>query len=389
MLTQWIIKKSAIGSDKKSRQKYGYLSGIVGVVVNIILFVSKLSIGLFTGSISILADAFNNLSDVGSSIVTIIGFKIADKPADRDHPFGHGRGEYIAGLVVSIMVIIVGLEFVKTSFQRVLNPVKLEFNLVSLIIILLSVLAKLWLGNFYRQLGKHISSGTLRASSFDSFSDVVITICVTIPLITSKFTSVPVDGYIGLAVSAFILYEGYSLIKDTVNPLLGEAPDPKLVREIINQMMSYDNIIGVHDLVIHSYGAGRYMASVHAEIPSNIPIMDAHEIIDKAENDISKKLDIGLVIHMDPINIDNNEINKTRIEIEEILNNFPEVRTIHDFRIVGKENNKNIIFDAVISNSVSHSDIPELLEDIKSAVRKKYPSYNLVIECDRDYTQQY
>ena len=386
MLAQWLVKKTANDSVKNKRQKIGYLGGIVGIVVNSILFASKLAIGMFLNSVSILADAFNNLSDLGSCLVTIIGFKIADKPADKDHPFGHGRGEYIAGLIVSFMVILVGLEFTKTSINRITNPVKIEFSLISFIILIISIIAKAWLGNFNKYLSKEISSGTLNANSFDSFADVITTSCVASSLVISKYTDIPIDGYIGLLVSIFVLYEGYSLIKETISPLLGEAPEPELVKSIVNAVMSYENIIGVHDLIIHSYGTGKYMATIHAEVPSSIPVMDAHEIIDKAEREISEKFDIILVIHMDPINIDDEEINKTRIKIEEILKSFPAVRSIHDFRIVGKEPNKNILFDIVVSRDVSHDDLPSLVAEIKNTVHKKYPSYNLVIECDRDYT---
>ncbi|HAZ36338.1 MAG TPA: cation transporter [Clostridiaceae bacterium] len=386
MLAQWLVKKTANDSVKNKRQKIGYLGGIVGIVVNSILFASKLAIGMFLNSVSILADAFNNLSDLGSCLVTIIGFKIADKPADKDHPFGHGRGEYIAGLIVSFMVILVGLEFTKTSINRITNPVKIEFSLISFIILIISIIAKAWLGYFNKYLSKEISSGTLNANSFDSFADVITTSCVASSLVISKYTDIPIDGYIGLLVSIFVLYEGYSLIKETISPLLGEAPEPELVKSIVNAVMSYENIIGVHDLIIHSYGTGKYMATIHAEVPSSIPVMDAHEIIDKAEREISEKFDIILVIHMDPINIDDEEINKTRIKIEEILKSFPAVRSIHDFRIVGKEPNKNILFDIVVSRDVSHDDLPSLVAEIKNTVHKKYPSYNLVIECDRDYT---
>lgn len=386
MLAQWLVKKTANDSVKNKRQKIGYLGGIVGAVINLALFASKFAIGIFLNSVSILADAFNNLSDLGSCLVTIIGFKIADKPADKDHPFGHGRGEYIAGLIVSFMVILVGLEFTKTSINRITNPVKIEFSLVSFIVLIISIIAKAWLGNFNKYLSKEISSGTLNASSFDSFADVITTSCVASSLIISKYTDIPIDGYIGLLVSIFVLYEGYSLIKETISPLLGEAPEPELVKSIVNAVMSYENIIGAHDLIIHSYGSGKYMATIHAEVPSSIPVMDAHEIIDKAEREISEKFDIILVIHMDPINIDDNEINRTRIKIEEILKNFPEVRTIHDFRIVGKEPNKNILFDIVVSRDIPHDKLPSLVAEIKNAVHRKYPSYNLVIECDRDYT---
>jgi cation diffusion facilitator family transporter len=387
MLTQWLVKRFIPENSKNIRQRYGYLGGIVGIVVNVILFGIKLSIGLVLNSIAIMADAFNNLSDVGSSVVTIVGFKIADKPADKDHPFGHGRGEYIAGLIVSFMVLLVGFEFAKSSFDRIRHPEPLSFDIVSFIILLISIGGKLWLGNFNRYLGKQISSGTLAASSFDSFSDVIITSCVALSLLISKFTTFPIDGYIGLVVSGFILFAGFNLTKETISPLLGEAPDNELVKAIIKETLSYKPIIGVHDLIVHSYGANKYIASIHAEIPANIPVMEAHEVIDMAENKISKKLGILLIIHMDPVNVNDEEINTTRRQIMEILKFIPEVISIHDFRIIGENERKNILFDAVISNIVPPENEDELKERIMSAIKKKYPDYNLIIGLDRDYTQ--
>lgn len=387
MLTQLLIKKFIPESGKNNRQRYGYLGGIVGIVVNIVLFGAKLFIGLAVNSIAIMADAFNNLTDVGSSIVTIVGFKIADKPADKDHPFGHGRGEYIAGLIVSFMVLMVGFEFVQSSFDRIRNPEPLIFDLISFIVLLISICAKAWLGTFNKHLGKAISSGALNASSFDSFSDVIITSCVALSLLISKFTQYPIDGYIGLIVSGFILFAGYKLVKETISPLLGEAPDPELVKSIVKETVSYKNIIGAHDLIIHSYGANKTIASIHAEIPSNIPIMEAHEIIDKAENQISKKLGIHLIIHMDPVNINDAEVNETRKEILKAIKEIPEVISIHDFRIVGENDYKNILFDVVISNEVHSSYEKELKDRIKDLIKESHPEYNLIIGIDRDYTQ--
>jgi cation diffusion facilitator family transporter len=387
MLTQLLIKKFIPESGKNNRQKYGFLGGIVGVTVNIILFAAKLIIGLTVNSIAIMADAFNNLTDVGSSVVTIVGFKIADKPADKDHPFGHGRGEYIAGLIVSFMVLMVGFEFVQSSIARIRNPEPLTFDLISFMVLLISIGAKAWLGVFNKHLGKTISSGTLNASSLDSFSDVIITSCVALSLLISRFTQYPIDGYIGLVVSGFILFAGYNLVKETISPLLGEAPDPNLVKSIIKEAVSYKNIIGAHDLIVHSYGANKTIASIHAEIPSNIPIMEAHEIIDKAENQISKKLGIHLIIHMDPVNINDAEVNETRKEILKAISEIPEIISMHDFRIVGESEYKNILFDVVISNEVHPSYEKELKNKLKDLIKKSHPEYNLIIGIDRDYTQ--
>lgn len=387
MFSSWIIKKFIPESQKDVRQKYGYLGGIVGIIVNIMLFAVKLIIGMLLNSVAITADAFNNLSDTGSSIVTIVGFKIADKPADRDHPFGHGRGEYIAGLIVSFMVVLVGFQFVKDSIDRILHPVRLTFDLASFLILILSIGAKLWMAGFYKTLNKHISSGTLNATSLDSYSDVVITATVAVSLLLSKFIIFPIDGYIGLVVSIFILYAGYNLVKETISPLLGEAPSPDLVKSIIEETLSYKGIIGVHDLIVHSYGAGKHMASIHAEIPSNIPVMESHEIIDRAEYEISRKLNILLVIHMDPVNVDDEKIKKTREEVKEVLKEFPDIISLHDFRFVGDGNHKNILFDIVITDRIKRAEEKELINNIKSRIRDKYPQYNVKIHIDRNYNQ--
>ncbi|SKA84739.1 cation diffusion facilitator family transporter [Caloramator quimbayensis] len=385
MLSNYIIKKFIPESKKDDRQRYGYLGGIVGILVNILLFAVKFIIGTILNSVAITADAFNNLSDTGSSIVTIIGFKIADKPADKDHPFGHGRGEYIAGLVVSFMVLFVGLQFVKDSIGRILHPVRLTFELTSFLVLILSIGVKFWLGSFYKNLNSHISSNTLNATSLDSFSDVIITSTVALSLLLSKYISLPIDGYMGLVVSLFILFAGYNLTKDTISPLLGEAPEPELVNSIIEELLSYKGVIGTHDLIIHSYGANKYMASIHAEIPSNIPVMEAHEIIDKAENEISKKLNILLVIHMDPVNVDNQMINEIKNEISNILKEFPDVLSMHDFRIIGDGDYRNLLFDIVVSQNVKKGDEEKLLNSIREKILQSHTNYNIKIHIDRNY----
>ncbi len=387
MFSSFLINRFFPKSSYNTRQSYGYLGGFVGIIVNILLFVSKFLIGTALNSVAITADAFNNLSDVGSAVITIVGFKIADKPADRDHPFGHGRGEYIAGLIISFLVLLVGYEFVKSSYNRILNPVKLEFELTSFIVLLISIAAKLWLGSFNKRLGKEIKSEALNATSFDSFSDVVVTSTVAISLILSKFTAFPVDGYIGMIVSGFILFAGYTLIKDTISPLLGEAPPPELVKSITEEMLTFKGIIGVHNLIVHSYGASKYMATIHAEVPSSTPILEAHEIIDIAENKISRKLGISLIIHMDPVNVDDKEIQETRTEVEEILKEFPQIISYHDFRFVGTHAHKNILFDVVINNTLSHSKEKQFLELLGRKIKTKYPNYKVIIGLDRDYLQ--
>ncbi|MGH4118282.1 cation diffusion facilitator family transporter [Clostridium sp.] len=381
------IKNSQDTNNKKVRVAYGYLGGLVGIIVNLILFVTKLTIGMLVNSIAVTADAFNNLSDVASSVITILGFKLAEKPADKEHPFGHGRLEYISGLIVSFLVILVGFEFIKTSYGRIVNPSKVIFNLIPFILILVSIGFKIWISKFNKTIGKAIKSSALEASSFDALSDVVSSSCVALSLLLSIWIDFPIDGYIGVLVSLFIIYAGYSLIKDTMNPLLGEAPDMELVKGLQSKLLSYDYITGSHDLVIHNYGPGRCMASIHAEVPCDISIVKIHEIIDKAEKEISKEFELYLVIHMDPLNIDDKEVNASRLKLLKVLESFPIIKSIHDFRIVGEDDYKNLIFDAVIdfNKAFTESDEVKLKEDVNIEIKKSYPSYNALMTIDRDY----
>ncbi|MCJ7687920.1 MAG: cation diffusion facilitator family transporter, partial [Clostridiaceae bacterium] len=375
------IKNSGDTNNKKVRVAYGYLGGLVGIIVNLILFVTKITIGMLVNSIAVTADAFNNLSDVASSVITILGFKLAAKPADKEHPFGHGRLEYISGLIVSFLVILVGFEFIKTSYDRIVHPSKVLFSLIPFILILVSIGFKLWISGFNKTMGKAIKSSALKASSFDALSDVVSSSCVALSLLLSIWIDFPIDGYIGILVSFFIIYAGYSLIKDTMNPLLGEAPDEDLVKGLQSKLLSYDYITGAHDLVIHNYGPGRCMASIHAEVPCNISIVKIHEIIDRAEKEISEEFDIYLVIHMDPLNIDNKEVNDSRLKLLKVLESFPIIKSIHDFRIVGEGGYKNLIFDAVIdfNRTFTESDEVKLKNDIDTELKKSYPNYNALM----------
>lgn len=391
MISKFLISKFIKNwenvSNKKVRDGYGYLGGVVGIIVNLILFATKLFVGIISNSIAVTADAFNNLSDVASSVITILGFKLASKPADKEHPFGHGRLEYVSGLIVSFLVILVGFEFIQTSYDRIIHPSKVIFNLVPFLLILVSIVFKIWISKFNKTLGKAIKSSALQASSFDAFSDVISSSCVALSLLLSIWIDFPIDGYIGILVSLFILYAGYSLTRETLNPLLGEAPDEELVKGVQSKLLSYEYITGAHDLVIHNYGPGRCMGSIHAEVPCDISIVAIHEIIDKAEKEISEEFDIYLVIHMDPINTDDEEVNCSRADLLKILENFPIVKSIHDFRIVGEGEHKNFIFDAVIdyNKSFTEQDEIKLEEDIDKELKKHCPHYNASMTIDRDY----
>lgn len=371
-------------SDVKVRGSYANLAGIVGIVTNTMLFIIKLSVGLLSNSVSILADAFNNLSDAASSIITIIGFKMANKPADAEHPFGHGRIEYITAMIVSFMVMLVGIQFVKTSFQKIINPTLVTFELLPFILLLISIGFKFWLSKFNKTIGNKINSSTLKATATDAMGDVFTSTTVVVSFLISKFTTLPIDGYIGIVVALAIVYSGFSLIKETLSPLLGEPPDPVLVSDITDMVMSYDNITGIHDLIVHNYGPGRIMASIHAEIPSNIDIMEIHHIIDTAEREISKKLNIYLVIHMDPICLDTDEIIEARTMVKDILSKYEEVKSFHDFRVVGENNNKNLIFDIEVSPTCLANEISsaKLLDNIEKDIKEKAPEYKCVITVD-------
>ena len=371
-------------SDVKVRGAYANLAGIVGIITNLMLFIIKLFVGLFSNSVSILADAFNNLSDAASSIITIVGFKMANKPADAEHPFGHGRIEYITAMIVSFMVMLVGLQFVKTSFQKIINPTPVTFELLPFILLLISIGFKFWLSKFNKSIGNKINSSTLKATATDAMGDVFTSTTVVISFLISKFTTLPIDGYIGIIVALAIVYSGFSLIKETLSPLLGEPPDPVLVSNITDMVMSYENITGIHDLIVHNYGPGRIMASIHAEIPSNIDIMEIHHIIDTAEREISKKLNIYLVIHMDPICVDTDEIVEARNMVKDVLKKYEEVKSFHDFRVVGDHDNKNLIFDIEVCPKclANENRSSQLLSNIEKDINEKSPEYRCVITVD-------
>jgi len=383
LITKFIRNSEDI-KNKKVRERYGYLGGIL---VNLVLFSIKITAGLLVNSIAVIADAFNNLSDVGASLVTIFGFKLSSKPADKEHPFGHGRIEYISGLIVAFLVILVGFEFIKSSFERIKNPVSVEFSLLPFILLIISISFKIWLSRFYRGIGNKINSSALKASSVDSISDVISSSTVVISLLISKFTSLPIDGYIGLVVSFVILYAGYNLIKDTLNPLLGVAPDEDLVEDIQKMLLSYEHIDGVHDLLVHNYGPGRIIASIHAEVPLDISVVAAHEVIDRAEKEISSELGIYLLIHMDPVTTNDEEILIAKKELEEVLNKIPHISSFHDFRVVGEGDYKNLIFDVVVKNDfiITKESELKLQKQINEEIKKVSPNHNVIITVDASF----
>lgn len=390
MLSKFLVSKFIKNheniSDTKVRDSYGYLGGIIGIIINTALFIIKLSVGLIVKSIAVTADAFNNLSDALSSIITIAGFKIASKPADEKHPFGHGRIEYLSGLIVAFMVMLVGFQFTKSSFNRIMHPEKVYFQAIPFILILISIIAKIWLSRFNKYIGVKINSSALQASALDALGDVITSSTVALSLLLSRWIDFPIDGYIGIVVSLFILYSGFSLVKETVDPLLGEAPDPKFLRQLENEILTYDNICGVHDIIIHNYGPGRIMGSLHAEVPCDISVVTIHEIIDKAEKELSEKYGLFLVIHMDPISTDDKDINNTKNYVKKTLEKFPEIESFHDFRMVGEGEHKNLIFDVVVNcNFDIKNNGEDMCKRIDLELKKLHPNFNAIITIDKNF----
>ncbi|HAX51546.1 MAG TPA: cation-efflux pump [Lachnospiraceae bacterium] len=385
ILVKLFVKNYDRTEDQKVRSAYGILSSVVGVICNIILFAIKLIAGLIINSISIMADAFNNLSDAASSIISFIGVKLAERPADKEHPFGHGRFEYIAALVVSFLILQVGLTLFKSSFKKVLKPEAVSFNPVLIAILCASILVKVWLMLFNRKLGNRINSTVMKATAADSMGDVLVTASTIISAIIAGVTGLKIDGYIGLAVSIFVMISGFQIAKDTLEPLLGQAVDRKIYRTISDMVESYEGIVGSHDLIIHSYGPTHRMATIHAEVPSDINFEKAHDTIDKIERDVLEKLDIFLVIHMDPIEVNNKTVVEKKDMVMGIIGELEPKASIHDFRLVNGEFHINLIFDLVIPFSYSKEQEQNLLKNIVEKVRQQDARYQCIITLENSY----
>lgn len=368
-LIKLFVKDNKNTSNPSVRTRYGVVSGIVGLVCNILLSALKFLLGYLSGSIAITADAVNNLSDCGSSAVTLFGFKLASKPADNEHPYGHGRIEYIAGLIVSFLILYAGFEILKGSVMKIINPEPVTFSIPVLIGLAFSILVKLWLNRFNNTVSKLISSPTLKAVAADSIFDVLATSATLASVIISQYTSLPVDGVIGVLVSLIILYAGIEIIRNTLSPLLGSQPNPDLVKKIKEMALSYDGILGVHDLMVHEYGPGKIFASLHAEISVESDIMQTHALIDSIEIELSHKLGIEIVIHMDPLATKCELTTELRNRVAEAVAEVDESFRIHDFRIVPSGDYKNLIFDVEIpiEYKASNKVVEEMVcEKVKS-----------------------
>lgn len=365
--------------DARVREHYGILSGFVGLCCNALLFTVKLVIGLLTGSISIAADAVNNLSDGLSSLISIIGFKLAGKAPDSRHPFGYGRSEYIAGLAVSFLIMAVGLEFLKSSASRIFDPSPVKFSPVLTGILALSMLVKLWMGLFNRRIGRAIHSAVLLAAMQDSINDVITTSVVILGMIAGQFTDLPVDGYVGVIVALFILWAGWNIAKDTLAPLIGEGADPESAAEIEALVLGFPEIVGVHDLIVHNYGAGKSLASLHAEVPDNSDFVAVHEVIDEAEKLVWQKTGVYLVIHMDPISLNDERVNAAREMVRQTLAGIDERLSMHDFRMVDGQKQINLIFDVIIPFEYTDLQREALRENLTDVIKRRDRRYNPVI----------
>lgn len=384
LFIKWFIKDYENVTQLDVRHRYGLLGGCVGICVNVLLFISKLIIGFISSSISITADAFNNLSDAGASIVTLIGFKFARKPADDDHPFGHARSEYISALVISFFILFLGAQLVFSSIGKIIEPEVLSMNKYTFIVLAISMVVKLWLFVFNGTLGKKINSSSLKATAQDSLNDVYTTGGILLALLLTSITGIPLDGYIGLVVACFILYSGYDILKETVSPLLGEAPSEELVQLIQHRIESYEGILGLHDLVVHSYGPNRIFASVHVEVDATEDILVSHDLIDTIERDFMLLEGIHLVIHLDPIITDDTVSNTLQKLIQDIVASIDSELSIHDFRAVQGHTHTNLIFDIDVPAQF-HLSNKVIAQTINTRLHTAHPDFHCVITFDRNY----
>lgn len=385
LLIRLFIKNSENVSDPDVREAYGTLSGILGIALNAVLFIAKYFAGVLAGSIAIIADAFNNLSDAGSSLITLFGFKLAGKKPHSDHPFGHGRYEYIAGLIVSMLIVMMGFTLAKDSVSKILNPEPVEFSIVSAAILGVSILVKLYMSMYNRALSRKIDSVAMKATATDSLSDAIATAVVLISMIVGHFTGLAIDGYTGALVALMILWAGVCAARDTISPLLGTAPDKEFVNRVYSIVRACPMVTGVHDLVIHDYGAGRRMISLHAEVPADGDIMATHDAIDLIERQLCRELNCHAVIHMDPLETNDELVNAAKQKIMEAIHKSMDMGiTLHDFRMVSGPTHTNVIFDAVLPYDTG-IDPENAKTRISQIVKEVDPNYNAVITIDTSF----
>lgn len=389
LLSKFFLKETN-GSIKEHpenyREQYGVLCGLTGIFFNVLLFIGKFFAGFFANSIAIMADAFNNLSDAGSSFITLAGFKIANQKPDPDHPFGHGRIEYISGLLVSIIILLMAFELIKSSIGKIITPTAIETDTITYIILVVSVFVKLYMAFYNRSIGKKIGSVAMSATATDSISDCIATTVVLLTSIIAQFTGLHLDGYCGVLVAIFIFIAGIKAAKDTIDPLLGTPPEREFVEKIESIVLSHEDILGLHDLIVHNYGPGRVMISLHAEVDAHGDILVLHDLVDNIEHELKTKCNCQALIHMDPIINDDEEINHLKHDISHLIKEIDEKMSLHDFRVVKGPTHTNVIFDVVAPYSLPFKD-EELKQIISAKILDKFPCHFAVIEIDRDYTK--
>ena len=387
-MTNFLIKTFIPDKDNVENQsvrgKYTVLSSITGIIVNVLLSIFKIIIGIIANSMSIISDGLNNVSDAGSSIVTMVGFKMSQKKVDNDHPWGHGRMEYITALIVDILIILVGFELFQNSIDKIMHPELPNISNITIILLVVAILAKLWLFLFNRKIAKTINSAAIKGTAYDSISDSISTAAVLLSSFVAKFAGISIDGYVSLLVSIFILITGFKAVKEMIDLLLGQKPDPDFVKEIENFAKKYDIIHGIHDIMVHDYGPGRKIVSFHAEIPANSDICKAHDIIDQMEQDIFDEFGCITTIHMDPIVVDNDEINNMRAETEKIVKSVNEKFSIHDFRMTDGGERVNLIFDLVVPIG-ENIDVGNAISKIQEEIHSKNSKYHAVIKAEHSY----
>ena len=378
------IKNRENVAEPAVRQAYGTLCGLVGIVLNLLLFAGKYFAGALSGSIAIVADSFNNLSDAGSSVISLLGFRLASRKADPGHPYGHGRMEYISGLAVAAVILLMGFELGRSSLLKILHPEAVQTGWLPMTILLVSIGVKLYMFLYNRRVGRKIHSPALEATAADSLSDSVATAVVLVCTLIAHFTNVNLDGYAGVLVALFILYTGYNAAKETISPLLGQAPDPEYVQGIAKLVQAHPEVCGIHDLIVHDYGPGRQFISLHAEVDGKGDIFAIHDAIDNIERELWERFGCFATIHMDPVETDNETVNAMRAQVLALVQGIDPVITIHDFRLVPGPSHTNVIFDAVVPHGFRLSDV-ELADAIRALIFENYPDHYAVVTIDKAY----
>ena len=384
LLSRLFIENHKDYENPRVRQAYGTLCGAVGICLNILLFIGKYFAGTISGSIAIVADSFNNLSDAGSSLITLLGFRLAGKKPDPDHPYGHGRIEYISGLIVSFLILLMGFELAKSSIGKIISPEPIQAGWLPAAILVASICVKVYMFLYNRSVGRKIDSAAMLATATDSLSDSIATTVVLLSMIVSYLFHVNIDGWAGLLVALFILYAGYGAAKDTLAPLLGQAPDPELVRRVNEIVMAHPEVLGIHDLVVHDYGPGRKMVTLHTEVDGKGDFFTLHDAIDNIERELTRECGCHATIHMDPIESDNEEVLAMREKVARLVQRIDPAITIHDFRIVPGKTHTNVIFDAVVPAGLPMTE-EAVAERIRLLVADAYPDFYAVVDIDQAY----